>query len=232
MLEILLNYDVQLFLKLNAMHTPWWDTAMLFFTRKETWLPFYIALLAVIFRTYKKKGWIILLCIILGLVAGEQVSVFLKETIQRLRPGHDPAIAQLAHVVLKKGGLYGFVSSHATNAMYILTFTTLLFRNRAVSLTFLGWAVLISYTRIYVGAHYPLDLLGGWILGGITGYLFYKLLIMIDIHYVSQHPDIRMQKSQISRQSAILLFLVFSTVVTTLFLSVYILHKYDLVRVF
>ncbi len=231
MLETLLNYDVQLFLNLNGMHTPWWDTAMLFFTRKETWLPFYIALLAVIFRTYRQKGWIIVLCMVLGLVAGEQVSVFLKETIQRLRPGHDPAIAQLAHIVLKKGGMYGFVSSHATNAMYILMFTTLLFRNRSGFLTFLGWAFLISYTRIYVGAHFPLDLLGGWILGGSVGYLFYKLLIMIDNRFFFGHPDSLIQKSQFSRQSATLLFLVFATVVTSLLLSVYILHKYDLVRV-
>jgi undecaprenyl-diphosphatase len=205
---------------------------MLFFTRKEIWLPFYISLLAVVFRTYKHKGWIIVLCMVLGLVAGEQVSVFLKETIQRLRPGHDPAVAQLAHVVLKKGGLYSFVSSHATNALYILTFTTLLFRNRTVSLTFLGWAVLISYTRIYVGAHYPLDLLGGWILGGAMGYLFYRLLVMTDNRFISLHRESPLQKTQISRQSAALLFLVFATIVTTLFLSVYILHKYDLVRVF
>jgi undecaprenyl-diphosphatase len=128
--------------------------------------------------------------------------------------------------------LYSFVSSHATNALYILTFTTLLFRNRTISLTFLGWAVLISYTRIYVGAHYPLDLLGGWILGGAMGYLFYRLLVMTDNRFISLHRESPLQKTQISRQSAALLFLVFATIVTTLFLSVYILHKYDLVRVF
>lgn len=232
MLETLLNYDVQLFLKLNGMHSPWWDTVMLFFTRKETWLPFYVALLAVVLRTYRQRSWIILLFMVLGLVAGEQLSVLLKVTVQRLRPGHDPVIAQFAHIVLKKGGMYAFVSSHATNAMYILTFTIFLFRNRAVALTFLGWAVLVSYSRIYVGAHYPLDLLGGWILGGTTGYLFYKLLILVDNRFISHHSDSRILEFQITRQSATLLFLVFATVVTTLFLVVYILHKYNLVRIF
>lgn len=226
MIKALLDFDTDLFLLLNGLHSPWWDTAMLLFTRKETWLMFYLVLAAVIITTYGKKSWLIFIVLVLGLVTGEMISVFLKESIHRLRPGYDPAIQSLTHIVLRKGGLYGFVSSHATNALYVLTFTSLLFRNRISFSALLLWAMLLSYSRIYVGAHFPLDLLGGWLLGGTFGFIFFKVVILADkLFFIKHNPIIRETKLDFPAGKIILLVLV--VIVATFLLAVFVLHKYN-----
>lgn len=226
MLEGLLKFDSNLFLELNGMNSPWWDTAMLFFTRKEIWLALYLVLMMVIIRTYKNKAWIIIFFLIIGLVASEQFSVLIKYSVQRLRPGYDPVIQNLTHIVLRRGGMYGFVSSHASNALYLLTFTTLLFRNRISYCAILIWALLLSYTRIYVGAHFPLDVLGGWVLGGVTGFLFFRLLMVVENRFFfNRNP--RIGETRLSSQNAVLVLWIFVTIIITSLLTVYILHKYN-----
>ncbi len=126
----LLHFDEQLFLRLNGMNSPWWDTAMLFFTRKETWLPLYLMLLWLIIRNYGQRAWFIVAFLVMGLVVSDQGTGIIKEIVQRLRPGYQPGIRELTHIVLRKGGEFGFPSSHASNTFFVLTFTGLLFRNR------------------------------------------------------------------------------------------------------
>ncbi len=226
LIESIRQFDTRLFLHLNGMNTPWWDTCMLLITRKETWLPLYLLLLFVIFRTYKSKAMIILLLFVAGFVFSDQVSVLIKELVQRLRPSHDPALQDLTHVVLRKGGLYSFVSSHASNTFFVLTFTGLLFRNRFSLMVILLWAMLVSYSRIYVGAHYPLDLLSGWILGIITGFLFFRLLVAVELRlFIGWNP--RIEKTLLPNSMAVMIFLTFLSVITTVFVATYLLHKYN-----
>ncbi len=226
MLEGLLKFDSNLFLELNGVNSPWWDTAMLFFTRKEIWLAFYIVLVMVIVRTYKNKAWIILFFLIIGLIVSEEFSVLIKDSVHRLRPGYDPVIQNLTHIVLRKGGMYGFVSSHASNALCLLTFISFLFRNRISYYTLLIWALLLSYTRIYVGAHFPLDLLGGWMFGGCTGFLFFRLMMYVENRFfINQNP--RIGETRLSNQNAVLLLLIYATIVITSLLAVFILHRYN-----
>lgn len=226
MLDFILQLDTKLFLTLNELHSSWWDTAMLFFTRKETWLFFYLMLIFVSIRSFGRKSWMILLFLVVGILASDQLSTLIKETVQRLRPGHNPALEGLVHIVLRKGGLYGFVSSHAANTFFVLIFTTLLFRNKTTFFTILLWALLISYSRIYNGNHYPLDILGGWILGATLGYGFYKLLIFIESRlFINQYP--RVLETRLKSENANILLITMTAIMITLLMAVYILHKYN-----
>ena len=221
-----LQFDSNLFLLLNGINSPWWDTAMLMFTRKETWLVYYLMLAFVIIRNYERKSWIILLVLLIGFVASDQISTMIKDMTQRFRPGHEPALDGLVHIVLRKGGLYGFVSSHASNTFYVLAFTAPLFRNKLSFFSLLTWALLVSYTRIYNGNHYPFDLIGGWILGAGLGIFFYKLLIFIETRFfISWLP--RFEKTPLKGKNAGLVFLSISTIIITILIAVEILHKYN-----
>lgn len=221
-----LQFDSNLFLLLNRINSPWWDTAMLMFTRKETWLVFYLILAFAIIRNYEKKSWLILLVLLIGFVASDQISTLIKELTQRFRPGHEPALEGLVHIVLRKGGLYGFVSSHASNTFYVLAFTAPLFRNRLSFFSLITWAFLVSYTRIYNGNHYPLDIIGGWILGISLGILFYKLLIFIETRFfISRMP--RFEKTPLKSKNAGLIFLSVTSIIITILMAVEILHKYN-----
>jgi undecaprenyl-diphosphatase len=227
MLEPLLKLDSSIFLQINSMHTPWWDTAMLFITRKETWIPFYFMLMIVIFRNYGKKGWIVLLFLLLGIVACDQFSNWIKELTHRLRPGHDPALQNLAHIVLRKGGLYGFVSSHASNTFFVLTLTGLIFRRYLSFWPVFTWALFISWSRIYTGAHFPLDILGGWAIGILFGFIFYKLVMFVETNlFYRGFP--RIEKNRLSNLNASILLLTLAVTFATLLILTYILHKYDL----
>lgn len=226
LIETIRQFDTRLFLQLNGMNSPWWDTCMMLITRKETWLPLYLLLLFLIFRTYKSKAMIILLLFFAGFVFSDQVAGVIKELVQRVRPSHDPALQNLTHVVLRKGGLFSFVSSHASNTFFVLTFTGLLFRNRISLATILLWALLVSYSRIYVGAHYPLDLISGWILGIISGFLFFRLLVAVELRlFIGWNP--RIEKTLLPESRAGLVFLTFISVLTTVFVATYLLHKYN-----
>ena len=224
-MDTLLQWDSSLFLKLNGMHTPWWDTAMLFVTRKETWLPVYLLLLFLIIREYKGKSWFILVFLILGLVVSDQACNIIKELVQRFRPGNDPAISDLTHIVLRKGGNYGFPSSHAANTFFVMTFTGYFFRNRLSLAMLLLWALLVSYSRIYVGAHYPVDILAGWLLGLFTGWLFFRLMLWVELKASGSRSRAKIRP--LSDSGAGLLAVVMFTVILTLLVAVYLLHKYN-----
>ncbi|NJK94870.1 MAG: phosphatase PAP2 family protein, partial [Bacteroidales bacterium] len=121
----------------------------------------------------KKKVWLSLLIIALMVIATDQVSVFIKDTVQRLRPCHDMAIQSLVHTVHGCGGKFGFVSSHAANSFGVAMFFTMFFSHRWVGVMLMIWALIVSYSRIYLGVHYPGDVLGGALLGMIIGALFF-----------------------------------------------------------
>ncbi len=223
--DSLLRFDEQLFLQINGMNNPWWDTAMLFFTRKETWIPLYVALFWLIIRNYGRRSWLILIFLAIGVVVSDQGTGIIKEIIGRLRPGYNEQIGNLTHIVLRKGGTYGFPSTHAANTFFVLAFTGYLFRNRITFTVLLLWALLVSYSRIYTGAHFPLDIAAGWIFGLLTGWLFYRLLVIAELKgHVRRKPP---REKQLPINHAWILGLLFFTLILSLLISVYILHKYD-----
>jgi len=178
MIEILNDIDTRLFLFLNSFNNEVFDIVMSYITITATWIPFYILLIYFIYKKYKfKYGSYILIFLILSIAAADFGSVHLfKNVFHRLRPCHNIDLQDLIHLVNSKcGGQFGFISSHAANVFSIAMFISLLFKNKYVWISMMIWAMLISYSRIYLGVHYPGDILGGALWGMLVSYLFYSI---------------------------------------------------------
>lgn len=178
MLEKLMEWDKELLIWLNSQHTDWLDPVMYLLTKTVFWTPLYILLFYITFRTYKKNGWIVLLGFALTVLLCDQItSSFMKPFFERLRPSHDPTLAGLLHHVNNyKGGQFGFASGHAANTFGIALFFWMMLKNhyRWVWVLFI-WASLMSYTRIYLGVHFPGDILVGGLVGLTCGTITYKV---------------------------------------------------------
>jgi undecaprenyl-diphosphatase len=131
----------------------------------------------------------------------------------------------MVHNVLRKGSDFGFVSSHAANGFAIFVFTSRLFKNRGYYFLMLFWAVLFSYSRIYSGVHYPLDILGGAFLGWLTGILFFKLLMFTENHFLLSGLP-RIQKTRLTNQQTGIVTLVFFVLGLTVIIVSSILYHY------
>ena len=178
MIEILDSLDRQWLLALNNDYSAFWDGIMVAFSEKITWIPLYIAMIYVIFRHWKKESWWLVVALILSVVISDQIaSGVLKDWVARLRPSHDPSlVGQVVLVNGYKSGLYGFVSSHAANSFALALLSSLFFRNRIYTIFIFLWAVINAYSRIYLGVHYPGDVLGGALVGVFVALLIYFLL--------------------------------------------------------
>ena len=168
--------DHRLFLFLNSINSPFWDKVMNFMSLVAVWIPLYLAILIFLGIRYKKKFWIIILFIIIAVVLSDQTSVFIKNAFDRPRPCHESSLQGLVHIVKGYcGGMYGFVSSHASNSLTVALLSSLLIRNRWYTVFIIIWAATVSYSRIYLGVHYPGDVLGGALLGIFIGWGVYKM---------------------------------------------------------
>lgn len=183
--------DKRLLLFINGNNSPWADTVMAAVTERFFWIPFYFLLIAYILYTFKKKSLIILILIALTVTVADQFSSsFLKPTVGRLRPCHNETLKGKLHLVKGCGGQMGFISSHATNSFAIAIFLSLIFNNGILTVILFIWAILISFSRIYLGVHYPGDILAGCITGALIGYLFYRIYI-----YINQYQSKRIHSS-------------------------------------
>lgn len=175
MFEKLENLDQQLFLILNGWHNPVCDQIMLAVSNGLWWTPFFIWLFIALFKAYPGKQFLwVLLAIAISITLTDQLSVkAFKEVFVRYRPCHNTDIQNLLHLVKDGcGGKYGFVSSHAANyAGLAFLFNKLLkFQYPKITIVLILWAGIIGYSRIYLGVHYPADVIGGWTLGILVGY--------------------------------------------------------------
>jgi len=167
------GWDEELLLAINGTNAPWLDNVMLAITGNLIWLPLYVALLVVLFR---KFGWKVTLIILIStavvITLTDQISVnAFKERFHRLRPCHEGYLMEQLHMVKNCGGQYGFVSSHASNTFGVAFFLMALIRNWWLTLVIIVWAGAVSYSRVYLGVHYPVDIIGGAMLGALIGYL-------------------------------------------------------------
>lgn len=173
--------DQQLFLFLNSINSPFWDQVMHILTGKIIWVPLYLAILIYLGIRYKRKFLIILLFIILAATMADQISVFIKNAVMRPRPCHEPLLTGLVHTFNGEcGGSFGFVSSHATNAFNVALLSLLFIKKRWFTISIITWAIIVGYTRIYLGVHYPGDVICGSVLGAFIGWLNYKLYVLAD----------------------------------------------------
>ncbi|MCE5346923.1 MAG: phosphatase PAP2 family protein [Bacteroidales bacterium] len=182
--------DQQLFLFLNSLNTPFWDQIMVALSGKLIWAPLYLAILIFLGYKYKKKFLVILGLIILSVLLADQGSVQLfKNTVQRLRPCHEPSLEGLVHIVNGKcGGQFGFVSSHAANSFNVAVLSLLFIRKRWFSISIVLWAVIVGYSRIYLGVHYPGDVLCGSFFGILVGWSIYRSYLWIDNKLLQNKP--------------------------------------------
>ncbi|NMC38650.1 MAG: phosphatase PAP2 family protein [Bacteroidales bacterium] len=171
--------DQQLFIFLNSNNSPFWDDFMYFMSTKLVWVPLYLAILIYLGIKYKRRFLVVLLFIILAVALTDQISLLIKNSVDRLRPCHDPSLEGLVHIVNGQcGGMYGFVSSHASNSFNVAVLSLLLIEKRWYTFAILVWAALISYSRIYLGVHYPGDVLSGAVLGSFIGWGIYRAFLL------------------------------------------------------
>lgn len=180
MIENLNAIDQNILLAINGMHSHYLDSFM--WLMSGVWAYLVVAL-GFLFLSYR-QGWkqmlLIMLALALTIALADQLSSgIIKPLVQRLRPTHDAEIGSLIHLVKGyRGGLYGFVSSHAANSFGAAVLVALLFRSREVAIAMIVWAVAVSYSRMYMGVHYPGDIVCGAIIGAFSAYIFYRLFSM------------------------------------------------------
>lgn len=169
------NLDFNLFMIINGMHYSWLDNVMWWLSNRFIWIPFYLLLLFFCYRTYGWKGALIALgtaAVAVGIV--DSVTTYLvKEQVARFRPTHNVEFGHMVHTVNDyRGGMYGFFSGHAANTMAIAILFGRLLKQRysAILVLLVIWSLLIGYSRIYLGVHYPADVVCGAIFGGLVGY--------------------------------------------------------------
>ena len=188
MIEYLDKIDRSIFLFLNGIHSPFWDKVMFWISGDTSWIFLYIIMLIGLAVKYRWKMIFIVIAISLTITASDQFSVhFFKEVFERLRPCHNLEISELVHLVNNHcGGKFGFVSSHAANTFALAMLTSGLFRNKYFTWFIFIWASLVSYSRIYLGVHYPGDIIGGALLGVFIGWLMLFLFNVFNKKVVSQ----------------------------------------------
>ena len=188
MIEKLAEIDRELFLLLNKLHAAWLDPFMVILSTTWVWIPLHIFLLYHIIKNYRLRSWLVIVGLALTILLADRItSGVMKPYFERPRPSWEPELESVIHLVNGvKGGRFGFASSHAANTFGAATFLILLFRNRMFK--WLGWLmlwpVLVSYTRIYLGLHYPGDIIAGSIVGVLCGafsfWIYTKLSALLE----------------------------------------------------
>ncbi|MGN0068795.1 MAG: phosphatase PAP2 family protein [Prevotella sp.] len=196
-LQSFIEFDRNLLLEMNGSESLFWDNFMVILTTGYTWIPLYVSLFYLVVKNNESMQHIllvigsVLLCVLL---AGGITDYIVKPYFSRLRPSNDSIIKYLVQVVHgERGNSYGFFSAHAANTFSIALFFSLLVKNRLLSIALIFWSVLNCYTRVYLGLHYPLDIICGicWgLIVGVVSYWIYKRLrrlVSPQLNYVSSH---------------------------------------------
>lgn len=194
----LADIDKDALLFLNSLHTEAMDPVMLFLTNKWLWIP--LSILVAFFVIKKggfRRGFIFILCIGAAVAISDQVcSSLLRPAVERMRPSNlNNPISSLVHIVNDyRGGRYGFPSAHASTSISIVIMLALYFKNRAVTLLLIAWAAILCYTRIYLGVHYPGDIVVGGTIGIISGLgcsKLYNALLAVKKPHLPHLPFLR-----------------------------------------
>jgi undecaprenyl-diphosphatase len=225
-MEWIKQIDQSLLLFLNSFHNAFWDKAVTIFTSIEIWIPFYLLIIYFIIKTYKRNSIYILILIGISIALSDQFTNLIKNLVERPRPTQDPILGSIVHNVYNRGGAFGFFSAHAANTFTLAIISAKLFKNQIYTILIFIWAILVSYTRIYIGLHYPGDILSGWIWGFLAGLAFYQLMVIVQKRYFkATSPEIA--KTSISREDSIQLLLFVIIYVATILVTINRLTKFQ-----
>lgn len=184
MLDKILDLDTQIFIFLNGLGSETYDGLWLFITKQFNWIPFFVVLLYIIYKKVGVKQSLYLLLFIAVLITfTDQITNVFKNGFQRLRPCNTPEINGIIRVV-KSSDTFSFFSGHAANSMAVATFLYFVMKRhyKYFGLLFL-WPLIFAYSRIYLGLHYPLDIICGFLCGLILGFVMYKVYLKVQQRY-------------------------------------------------
>ncbi|MBP9789331.1 MAG: phosphatase PAP2 family protein [Bacteroidia bacterium] len=183
MIEKLKDLDADFVLFVNGKHTPFLDSFFYIVSMTWVWIPLYILLLYLVLKNFRSQSWLILLCIIILITLSDQfASGLVKQWVMRYRPTHNIILGPQLHLVNDyKGGMYGFISSHASNVFAITSFLTFILKEVRLKWLWLLWiwAGLVAFSRVYLGVHYLSDILGGVLAGVFFGWLISSLFFLL-----------------------------------------------------
>lgn len=190
------TWDSALFRLINEAHVSWLDEPMVIISEKLTWIPLYAFLIYLIYKESKTQVWKSILYLISTVIFADQISSsVLKPLFKRLRPCHVEAFQSWIHLPDGCGGLYGFCSSHSANAFAVAIGFYLVTKNKPISTLLVLWASLIGYCRIYLGAHYPLDVLIGAIIGGSGAFILFQVYVKLTKNSYVLTPSAKSSKA-------------------------------------
>ena len=183
-MEVIISLDQKLFLLLNGWNSIYADRMMSVITNPWAWVPVFLITLLYLIKHYNKKQilWIIGGLAFASILSEHFVSTFLKPFIGRVRPCHDDSLSVLVHTVVGCGGRYAWPSAHAANTFMMAGFIILMLNLKPKDWLFWGlcvYAMTVSYSRVYVGVHYPMDILSGAVIGLCVAYAVHKLLVFV-----------------------------------------------------
>lgn len=187
-MESLSNIDTDLFLYLNSLHTSWLDKVMIAVTQMWVWAPLYLLLIYWTVKQYGKRCWWVFLAVGVVVLCSDQLSAHVcKPFFQRPRPCYNPDLQDLIYLPKgMAGGRFGFVSSHAANTFAVAAFLTPVLSNYRpwLGIVLYLWAFISSYSRIYLGFHYPGDILCGAILGILIGLILWRVFQLVVVRKI------------------------------------------------
>lgn len=189
MIDKIIEYDKQLFLFLNNLGSPTWDWLWLIITDELTFIPLYAVLLFLLYKKFGVKALLLFIVIVAVMITfTDQMTNVFKRGFERPRPCRADGVMEYTRFIAKRCGLYGFFSGHSSNSMAAAVFAGLLlkpyYKNLLIVLLF--WSLIVAYSRIYVGVHYPLDIVCGLTFGAVTGFAFYKVSVYIIRRYIGE----------------------------------------------
>jgi undecaprenyl-diphosphatase len=183
MWPFLLSFDIALLKWFNGLHTPVADALMWHLSQTWIWIPLFATLLYLLYRHYAKNTLKIIVLAVLLITLTDQTANLFKNGLARPRPSHEPGLSEQLHYVKDyRGGPYGFFSGHAANTMAVAVFAALLLRVPFPRMIWLlpAWSLLVGISRIYLGVHYPSDIIAGFAFGAFNGWWFHAMFRWFD----------------------------------------------------
>ena len=178
MLEYLNDIDTDALLAVNGLHDMFQDAFWWMVSAKWSSALLLLALVWILLHQNRRHALLMLVMLAFTVLVADQVSSgLIKHLVERLRPTHAPSLDNMVHVINGyRGGMYGFVSSHAANFFAVATLLSFVMRHRLVTCSLFTWALLQCYSRVYLGVHYPGDIMGGIVVGVLAGWLLWCLM--------------------------------------------------------